>query len=333
MSEKLSVRQVAEMISYSERRVRDLLAERKIKGFKLGRKWLIPEDELERYLKRTDIESDKDKGGWIAGFGGYVSQSSRDSGVEFDMKKHRNDLLDPVIPELKGIDVFGALDSGLATWYARPHETSWPIARGKVERRNGGRLAIRLFVEEKLEWAYLRQHLQNDELWTAIDAWKRTMTRDIGLRLTLLGQIVRRIESGTGLKVSELGSAGKGSGIDIYYAYSIYDQVFCKVIGIRLGLIQKDQFAFDAPNTMRLGGQPVIRHQDANMRTKAVDFFLDAETSLVDLPEAGKAKNAYEDAQQKTEEVKRHADRIRLTVAFLQGSACDACRQYVASLR
>jgi hypothetical protein len=167
----------------------------------------------------------------------------------------------------------------------------------------------------------------------ALDEWKKEMARDISSRLALLDRIVDRVKSGTGLKVSELGAAGKGSGIDIYYAYSIYDQAFCKVIGIHLGLIQRDQFFFDPPNTMRLGGQPVIRHQEADLRTKAVDFFLDAETSLVDLPEIGRAMHTYEDARQKTEEVKRHADRIRLTVAFPQGSACDACRQYVASLQ
>ena len=297
--------------------------ERYVQAYK-GFKQQLPSEEVAQKTGWRSPYVDKIRT-WFEGMSSSLSHKV----IPFNMDKHRNDLLEVVVPELSGINVFDARNSELAIWYVRPHEPTWRIAKGQLERQHDGNLVIRLDVEEKLEWKYMRQHLENDELWTAINTWKEAMRHDIGLRLALLRQIVSRVESSTALQVSELGTAGEGSGIDIYYVYSIYDQVFCKAIGIRVAPIQRYQFVFDAPNTVRLGGQSVIRHAEADIRARAVDSFLDAQTSLADIPEVQRAKGAYEDARKKTEEVKRHISRIRLMVAFPKGSTCDGCREWV----
>ena len=250
----------------------------------------------------------------------------------FDSQKHKNDLLEEVIPELKGIGVFGARESGLSIWYSRPQERRWRISRGWVERDKGGQIGIRLDIEEKLELTYLRQHLIGDEIWTDIEAWKKAMADDINTRLSLLDGIVKKIESRLGLSVSELGNAGEGKGIDIYYAYCIYDHIFSNAVGTTHFPRQKDQFTFVAPNSILLGGQPVIRHPDLRVRTQAIDFFLEAQVNLAQLKEVEVARSAYENAKRETEKVKIQADRIRLTVALPQSSTCDGCRQFVDKL-
>lgn len=244
------------------------------------------------------------------------------------IERHRKQLLEVVIPELKGIDVLPARDFSLATWYLRTGETTWPIARGRIEREPGGRLTVRLYVEGKLEWEYLRQHLKDDPVWRALDAWKRAVTRDVSMRLSLLGQIVDRIKDEIGLPVLEnLGAAREeSSAVDLYYAFTIYDQVFCRVLGVALTPKRKDEFMLEMPNTIYLGGRPVVRSPDPALRIKAINFLLQAQTAFVELPRALEVKRAYKRVQDRTGEIKKHADRIRLSVAFPDGSKCEGCK-------
>ena len=251
----------------------------------------------------------------------------------FDMEKHRHDLLIPVISQLRDISVFPARDLDLAIFWSRPSEPSWPLGSGNLERQTSGRLGIRLFIEDKLEWAYLRQHLIDDPIWDAIDKWKQAMVMDLTARFKLLDKIVAEIQSKIGLPVLEdLGYSGNDKdGLGLYYAYTIYDQVFSRVIAIPLSPKRREEFSFEAPNVTRLGGYMVVCSHDLSLHEKAIDYLVGDQVSLAELPEAEATRVAYEEALSKTALVKKHIDRIRLVVAFSKGSRCDGCRQWVTT--
>lgn len=251
----------------------------------------------------------------------------------FDMEKHRHDLLTPVISQLRDISVFPARDLDLAIFWSRPSEPNWPIGSGNLERRTRGGLGIRLFIEDRLEWAYLRQHLKRDPIWDAIDAWKQALVMDFTTRFELLDKIVAETQSRIGLSVlGDLGySDSDKDGLGLYYAHTLYDQVFSRAVGISLSSKRREDFTFESPNFTRLGGYMVVRSHDLSLRTLAINYLLDAQVSLVELTETRAARATYEEALSRTALVKKHSDRIRLEVAFPEGSICDGCSQRVTA--
>lgn len=250
-----------------------------------------------------------------------------------DVEKHRHDLLIPVISQLRDISVFPARDLDLAIFWSRPSEPSWPIGSGKLERQTSGRLGISLFIEGKLEWDYLRQHLIDDPIWDAINSWKQTMVKDLNARFGLLDKIVAETQSRIGIPVlADLARSGNDKdALGLYYAYTIFDQVFSRVVGIPLAQKCKNDFTFEPPNVTLLGSYMVIRGQDRSLHTLAINYLLEAQVSLAELVETRAVRAAYKSALSKTALVKKHSERIRLAVAFPEGSTCDGCSRRVTA--
>jgi len=261
------------------------------------------------------------------------SQDRLQSIGHFDMEKHRHDLLIPVISQLRDISVFPARYLDLAIFWSRPSEPSWPIGSGKLERQTSGRLGIRLFIEDKLEWAYLRQHLKDDPIWDAIDGWKQAMVMDFTARFGLLDKIVAETQSRIGLSVlGDLARSGNDKdGLGLYFAYTLYDQVFSRVVGIPLAQKRKEDFTFEPPNVTSLGSYLIVRSHDISLHTLAINILLDAQVSLAELAEARAVRTAYKSALSRTALVRKHSDRIRLAVVFPEGSTCDGCSQWVTA--
>ena len=281
------------------------------------------------------------KGGWspeyvnkIRGWweGAFLSRTVTPLVSDFDAQKHRDALVEAVIPELKGIDVFPPRDFDLAIFWSRPHEPHWPISKGTINRQDSGPMVC-LAVEEKLEWTYLRQHLKNDPIWDAIDAWKQAMVTDFTARSGLLDKIAAEIQAKIGLPVLEdLGYSGNDKdGLGLYYAYTLYEQVFSRAVGIPLAPKCMEDFSFESPRVTRLGGYILVHSHDPSIHTLAVDYLLQAQVSLVELTETRAARAAYEEVLSRTVLVKKHSERIRLAVAFPEGSTCDGCSQWVTA--
>ncbi len=249
-----------------------------------------------------------------------------------DMQKHRDTIIRAVVPELD-LDVFPTRDFDLAIFWSRPSEPSWPIGSGKLERQTSGRLGIRLFIEDKLEWAYLRQHLKHDPIWDAINAWKQAMVMDLTARFGLLDKIVAETQSRIELPVRGdlTGSESDQGALGLYYAYTIYDHVFSRVVGILLSPKHKEEFSFEEPNVTRLGGYMVVCSHDLSLHEKAIDYLVGAQVSLAELPETRVVRAAYKSALSKTALVKKHSERIRLAVVFPEGSKCVGCSQLVTT--
>jgi hypothetical protein len=258
-----------------------------------------------------------------------------DAGLNPQLLRDDWDLLSPVLLNLKELGPMADHDYDLAVWYSRPEEPSWPVPKGRVCRGPDGVLSVRLNGEEKLEWRYLQQHLGDDPVWDAREKWKGYMCQDIAARMGLLQAVVQRIESpaeegGLGCPVLvERGPTSLEDGHDLrvtlYYAFTLYDQLLSRSLGLAHGAISGE--GFTAEEVIRLGNWPVIAGSDPAQRKGAVDYLLKAQEDLFQLPEVGKAKEAYLAAKQATHEAKEHLERIRLRARFPRGSVCDACRE------
>jgi hypothetical protein len=323
-TEFYNVGEVSEILGLSRDRVYEYLRRGAINGSRLTKTsaWRIHKDEIERIKRGGGIKATSSDAALGTGF-----HIEGPAAPYFDTQKHRDTIIEAVIPELKGINVFPPRDFDLAIFWSRPNEPSWPISKGSITRQDGG-IIVGLAVEAKLEWAYLRQHLKNDAIWDAIDVWKQAMVRDITARFGLLDKIVGEAQSRIGLPVlADLqGPSSDKEALGLYYAYTIYDQVFSRVVAIPLSPKRREEFSFEEPNIARLGGYIVVCSHDLSLRKKAIDYLIRAQVSLAKLPEAEAARVAYEEALSETASVKKHMDRIRLVVAFSKGSRCDSCR-------
>ena len=194
-------------------------------------------------------------------------------------------------------------------------------------------MIVQLAIEGKLEWVYLRQHLKNDPIWDAIDAWKQAMVTDLTCRFGLLDKIATETHSRTGLPVlgDVEGPDRDKDALGLYYVYTVYDQVFCRAVGISLSPKRREDFILESPRVTRLGGYILVQSHDPSIHTLAINYLLEAQGSLSKLPEARVARIAYEAVLSITALVKKHSDRIRLAVAFLEGSTCDGCSQWVTT--
>ena len=321
----LTVNEVADRLHLEPRRVRELLERERLGGYKTGRKWAISEESLDAYL-----QSVQQRGG---------TKERILFSVAGQMQRHWDDLM-PILVELDQIEPFPFHDYDLATYYSRPDEPCWPIAKGHVCRKEHGDLVLRLDNEEKLSWSYLKEHLDGDPVWQVIEEWKKAMAEDMSARHSLLEIVIRRIEAdahsgGLGWPViPETGptfltkAQTQGLAVSLYYAFRLFDQVFSRCLGLPIGGYEKKDFMVGKKGVVDLGGNPVVYATGKSRLEKAIGFFLKSQEELTGVAEAQAAVKAYRRVESGTKALKGHIDRLRLAVAFPRGSLCNGCRAW-----
>ena len=249
------------------------------------------------------------------------------------MERHREDLIRTLL-DLKGISPVDVHDFDLATFYSRPEEPSWPIAKGRVWREPDGGLVVRLSAEAELEWTYSGQHLVGEPVWPVIEEWKIAMASDISCRMALLGAVIDRIKGpresgGLGIPVVyDFKSVPKGDQvITMYFAFRLFDQVLSRCLGLQHGEI--GSFRNMAEYGVELGGNPVILSLDSTQCEEAIDYFQNGQEGLRSLREAQAGAEAFRRAEDWTAAVMREVEMLRLSVGFPLGSVCDGCREWV----
>ena len=298
------------------------IADRVVERF--GEASRIDRSSVPRILARAGLRGGTTSGTTViqtASFSGSAEQLSPD---------HRPTLLAPLL-ELKAVQPLGMRDYDLAIWHGRPKESCWPLVKGQVCRSPSGTLEVSLDIESRLEYRYLRQHLPHDQIWSALESFKRAMAVDIEARLVLLHQITKLVErpeaeGGTGLSVvPDLDFGTEKEVVSAYYVFTIHDQVLSRCLGLNHAAKERREFSRQAPNLTRLGSYTVISGPDEKRHEELVELLLKAQKEWTRLPEAGAAAEAYRRAEAAAAEVRQQVDRLRLAVGFPPGSRCDGC--------
>ena len=195
-------------------------------------------------------------------------------------------------------------------------------------------LTVELDSEEMLEWNYLKQHLDGDPVWDAVNVWKQAMADDISARLKLLQVMIERVhrpqeEGGVGLPVHQKVGDSETSepAVSGYFAFTIFAHVLSRSLGLRHVPLRRDVFRSEAPNMTHLGGNTIAFSANQSDHERAVGWLLKSQEELVSLREAKASAEAYHRAESEASKLKRHVDRVRLSGAFPQGGVCDACRE------
>ena len=109
------------------------------------------------------------------------------------------------------------------------------------------------------------------------------------------------------------------------YAFALLDQIMSKTLKLNHASHIKGSFRSDGTNAVILGDNRVIWSSDGAQRESAIDYFMRKQDEWVSLPETQLAAAAYQLAEQKTAEVKRHLERLELALSFPLGTRCPGC--------
>ena len=259
-----------------------------------------------------------------------VSASSWAVGA--DLLKHHAPLLS-VLQNLESVDVFKPQFDEMNRLLSG-QEDKWLIERCQLLRDKDGRFSIELRAEHQVEWVFLQQHLEGHLLWGLIPGWKSAIIRDVESRLVLMGDLKRRVEApikdgGVGIRIVAADPGTRRPGyLYPYYLNLLYRQVFLNARGEDYPLKRRDEFITDEAGRVSLEGYFVMAPKPRGQLDRAVEFFVRSQTELVGIKEARRAAKAYQEALQRTEEIKREVRTILLSPG-LAGS-CELCRPYLS---
>ena len=247
------------------------------------------------------------------------------------LREHLDSLVE-VIRSLRGVEPLTLGGQQILPWWLRTQEPCWPIAKGRVCRGEAG-LSVHLQAEDELEWQYLKQHLAGDELWDAIEAWKLAMAQDIRARLGLLDELARRVREAIDLPlVEELREPeNRINYVYPYYVHLLYDQVFAQALGNQVSPKTRAQFEVREGGRVNLSSFLILRSDNVARVEDAIEFFLDAQTSLSSLEATRDAAALYRNAEAITQDLKLHLRRILLAPGLPPGTYCEGCRDRLRS--
>lgn len=186
----LTVEEVAATLNYSPERIRQLLRKRRLKGDKLGRKWLIPKEEIDRFGEGEKLSPEQLVG--VPSLRAAVTLPAR----QVRMLRHDRQLEETVRVFKSDLTSF-TIDS---LW-----NKPWP----RLTLRMGGRPAVRLNVEDRVWFECLKEHKPALGVWPRTETWKEEAAALILVAWQLLDQIRRRSLDLTKMSVTyDLGSRG-----------------------------------------------------------------------------------------------------------------------------
>ena len=177
-------------------------------------------------------------------------------------------------------------------------------------------------------------------MWDDIELLKRETAFDIERRLSLFRAIIIEIErpedkDGLGFSV-DLEMKYDGSdrpAVGLAYAFALYDQILSRSLNQSHGPIAEGAFlpisGMEHTNTLHLATGPAIYAPDEGQRVRAINFIVEGQETMVQLPEASAAAEGYRTAEKGVENVKRHIQRLRLALGLPLGSECEACKNWV----
>lgn len=269
----------------------------------------------------------------------FSSQAGKYLATIDKLDKHRDDLLNAVIPEFRKLEAFSLSESEskrLVSWWMdnnRPKQFLLPWGEMEAECDSSTHdiiIGLRLYLEEKPEWKYLRQHFPEDPLAKMVKDCKQALNNDLQARLYLIEHVKARFWSETRLNCVFEFENPDDNGVRWEMVYLLYASFLSQVVDIPRPNIEKYLRDYTgAGNNWVPNWQIVIRAQDSKQHDGVIQFSLKSQKQNPSF-EAQTVQKAYWEAQQKTRQLRDHAEEIRLALDFPEGSSCDVCRSVIS---
>lgn len=255
---------------------------------------------------------------------------------------HRAQLKRIIYEDLLDLQVFPPDAREIRVWFAWPTETSWPVSQGQAYREGGGKVWVKLNIEEQEVWKPVRQHLEGRPVLAAIEKWQWATAQDIAARLSLLDALLRYVEANTSLPVWVRVNEGdsKAEGLHNHYIDRIYDQVFRTAVNVGPALsapvggplpLTREQFSLNGEGHLCHYNALLIRGGAAAEREQALALLLEAHTRLSDIPQALAAGRAYQEADTQTRQVRALRSEF-LDSGLDPDSRCEECQPWYQAL-
>lgn len=248
--------------------------------------------------------------------------------------QHWMDLAD-VVTSLRGTGVWALANLDLATWWSRKDaDPTWPIGGAKVTRFPGNKMSVALDEEALPEWAMLQQHLPNDPMWRAAEAWRASAAEDTAARIDLFSAISNRIEAleedgGLGIALSDdlLGAGAPDPCVSLHYAFHLHRHLLGGLFSSREQDMEADGFRQSGSDLdiLYLHGDPVVKSADSELRRRATEFFVSSQRTLRELPQARKTRGCWLRNRELEQALHAHAERVAALSGLPVGSRCASC--------
>jgi hypothetical protein len=147
--------------------------------------------------------------------------------------------------------------------------------------------------EDDFRWLCLSQHLENGPLAGAIVTSKEALARAVADWLKLLAVLQQRAEQpesagDTGLAlVPDMSYPGNTSHLEYgpYFLFTILHQGLSRALKLPLLPKQKEEFQLRLPDTIELGGYPLIQAAEPGVRERAIEWLLRLQDEVTECPE------------------------------------------------
>ena len=243
--------------------------------------------------------------------------------------------LTAVVSSLRGTGVWSLADFDLAVWWSRINaDRTWPIGGAKVTRASGNKMSVALDAEALPQWAMLQQHLPDDPMWRAAEAWKVSAARDAAARIGLLSAISRQIKASKqdqGLEfalVDDLLSAGAPDpGVSLRYAFDLQRGVLGGLVSSGEKVVEPGDFKqYESnPDIRYMDGIPMVKSAESKSRERGAEFFVRSQRTLRALPRARTARASWLRNRQLEDALHAQIERVAGLSGLPIGSRCDGC--------
>ena len=236
--------------------------------------------------------------------------------------------LSEALERLGRIDGLGPRDAGLAAWLASPSAT-WPLSEA-VGTRDGDDVTVQLNIAEEPLWGTLHAHIQDEDLWTAVENRMQWIRRDLQARIGLFRAIEQRVElprpsGGLGMPVTTDKTVETRA--TAYYVFGLLAVFLTRRLYRRQPLVHELELAIWPDHSLHLGSRDAVFSPDQGVLEFAKKWFLQTQRSREwgNRVELSAAAWAYEEGRRTAKELQDALERVGLDPAYLARRRCQEC--------
>ena len=239
------------------------------------------------------------------------------------LRKHNGSLLNLIGKILPALVSFPSNQS--IPWGDEPMSGSVAIPGGTAQYENWPELmvSITLDAETETEWDLLREHIKRDQLWTALEQWRRTLASHFEARMAMEQKLADLLEAMTKYRL-----VSNTAGAPFLNPYSV-EFLFRFEIERLLGPVSRykaeDSIVADSGKGEVRYGQGTGLAYAPGKEDECREDIISALSKLRESDEAKSATETFKTLEKSTAKARRTAEEIRM-LGLVPGQ-CRICRR------